>query len=279
MTHPHFAGHLTGHDLETPDTVWDRFGILIAHADPAAATAVMTMPIAAMTNPFTGAPTLGPLAILVDAAAGIVNHFRRRPDRWTVSSELSLELSPDAEVDDADPNLVVTATARALGPIGATALGVCTLTCGDAVVGAGAVRSCFISADRVLTDCPEDGLVRSGETTLAELMGVHIGPVGPCRRVLMQGVDPALHNGIGVMHGGVAGAGLELAASAVINTGGAALRTASLRVNFLRPFHAGDRSRYEATALRIGRTTAVADAQAVGRDGRAAIVARVTAYR
>jgi len=35
------------------------------------------------------------LAILVDAAAGIVNHYRRRPRRWTVSSELSTDLSLD----------------------------------------------------------------------------------------------------------------------------------------------------------------------------------------
>jgi acyl-coenzyme A thioesterase PaaI-like protein len=50
-------------------------------------------------------------------------------------------------------------------------------------------------------------------------------------------------------------------------------------VNFLRQFLAGDESRYEATPLRVGRRSGVADAEAVGADGRVAITARLTAYR
>jgi acyl-coenzyme A thioesterase PaaI-like protein len=74
---------------------------------------------------------------------------------------------------------------------------------------------------------------------------------------------------------------LELAASAAINQGraDASLQTASLRVNFLRPFFAGANSRYEGTALRVGRGSAVGDAQAIGDDGKIALTARVTAYR
>ena len=56
-----------------------------------------------------------------------------------------------------------------------------------------------------------------------------------------------------------------LVASAAINHGQAEpLRTASIRVNFLRPFFAGAQSRYEGTALRVGRNSAIGDAQAVG---------------
>ncbi len=97
--------------------------------------------------------------------------------------------------------------------------------------------------------------------------------------VLRQNPDPFLNNAVGVVNGGVASAGLELAASAVVNTDGPPMRTASVRVNFLRPFLAGDHSRYEASPLRIGRATAVADAQALAEDGRPALTARVTAYR
>jgi acyl-coenzyme A thioesterase PaaI-like protein len=50
-------------------------------------------------------------------------------------------------------------------------------------------------------------------------------------------------------------------------------------VNFLRPFFAGDQSRYAGTQLRVGRRSAVGDAQAIGDDGKVAITARVTAYR
>src|ERR1700739_2871224 len=99
--------------------------------------------------------------------------------------------------------------------------------------------------------------------------------------VLAQRVDHNLNNDIDIVHGGVAAAGLELAASAAMNrdqTDGL-LQTASLRVNFLRPFFAGADSRYIGTPLRVGRNTAVADAQAIGDDGKVAITARVTAYR
>ncbi|MBW8710401.1 MAG: hypothetical protein JF631_04805 [Mycobacterium sp.] len=54
--------------------------------------------------------------------------------------------------------------------------------------------------------------------------------------------------------------------------------TASLRLNFLREFRSGPESRYVGTALRVGRGSGVAEAQAVGDDGKAAIIARITAY-
>ena len=93
-------------------------------------------------------------------------------------------------------------------------------------------------------------------------------------------VEPHLHQPMGIVHGGVSTAGLELVASAAINHGqDEPLRTASIRVNFLRPFFAGAESVYEGTALRIGRSTAVGDARAVGADGKTALVARITAYR
>jgi acyl-coenzyme A thioesterase PaaI-like protein len=56
-------------------------------------------------------------------------------------------------------------------------------------------------------------------------------------------------------------------------------RTASIRINFLRPFFAGAQSIYEGTALRIGRTSAIADSRAVGDDGKTSVIARVTGYR
>ena len=57
--------------------------------------------------------------------------------------------------------------------------------------------------------------------------------------------------------------------------------TASLRVNLPRQFravHNSPESRYERTALHVGRSSGVAAARAVGEDGKAAIIARVTAY-
>jgi uncharacterized protein (TIGR00369 family) len=265
------------HDLETPDSIQVRFGISYVESRPAEAIAALSMPMERFRNPFTGAPTVGPLAILVDAAAGIVNHYRRRPGQWTVSSELSMELGLDGVGDLDGP---VLATAHALGPLGTTSLGICTLTYRGMVIGGGTVRSFFIDANDVVPQQRPETLRRSAETTFAELMAVHVrdGGSGP---VLTQRVDRNLNNDIDIVHGGVAAAGLELAASAAVNRDRSddRLKTASLRVNFLRPFFAGDDSRYEGTPLRVGRNTGVGDAQAIGDDGKVAITARVTAYR
>ena len=265
------------HDLETPDSIQLRFGIAYVESRPAEAIAVLSMPMEGFRNPFTGAPTLGPLAILVDAAAGIVNHYRRRRGQWTVSSELSMELSLDGIGDLDGP---VLASAHALGPLGATSLGICTLTYNGVVIGGGTVRSFFIHADEVVPQHRPETLERTPATTFADLMAVAVRPEER-GSVLSQRVDPNLNNDIDIVHGGVAATGLEFAASAAINAGRSdtPLQTASLRVNFLRPFFAGADSRYEGTALRVGRSTAVGDAQALGDDGKVALTARVTAYR
>jgi uncharacterized protein (TIGR00369 family) len=194
-----------------------------------------------------------------------------------VSSELSMDLSLDGVGDLDGP---VLATAHALGPLGATSLGICTLTYGGKVIGGGAVRSFFIDADDVVPQYRSETLRRSAETTFADLMAAHVADRGAVT-VLAQRVDRNLNNDIDIVHGGVAAAGLELAASAAVNRhrSDGLLQSASLRVNFLRPFFAGAESRYEGTPLRVGRNTAVGDAQAIGDDGKVAITARVTAYR
>ena len=68
--------------------------------------------------------------------------------------------------------------------------------------------------------------------------------------VLPQLDDRVLNNSMGVVHGGVASMGLELVASAAVNAGAATmpLRTASLRVNFLRQFLGGAESHDVGTA-------------------------------
>jgi uncharacterized protein (TIGR00369 family) len=260
-------------DLETADRIVRRFGIEILDINRPEATSVMSMPIADLRNPFTGRHTTGPLAILIDTASGLVNHFGRSPDEWSVSSELALELSPDGGAR-ADADRPVVAHARLLGSRGSSSLSLCTLTCGEETIGGGMVRSYFIPAERLIAASPAETLNAPGQE-LSDLMAVQMRPAG----VLQQLTDPILTNGVGTVHGGVAAAALELVASAAINTNGMHMRTASVRVNFLRPFYASDNSRYEATPLRIGRGTAVADAHAVGEDGRVALTARVTAYR
>ena len=209
------------HDIETPAAIQIRFGIEFVAASLTDATVVMSMPMSGLRNPFTGAPTVGPLAILVDAAAGMVNHYRRRTDRWTVSSELSLDVSANGIEAVADGAPPVVASASAVGSVGTTPLSICMLTCGDAVIGTGTVRSVFIPADGVTAKRPPQ-TVLGAAPALADLMAVqsHTGQDGST--VLSQHADPDLNNDIGIVHGGMAAAGLESAASAAINSDGAA---------------------------------------------------------
>ena len=199
---------------------------------------------------------------------------------WTVSSELTVDLSPDAVDSLLDsPDEPVIASARPLGLAGTPLLSVCTLTHCGAVIGGGTVHTMPLDSG---PDGPlprrDDPLAGHAGASLAELMAVD--PLGDNSSRLHQRPDPMINNLIGIVHGGVSSAGLELVASAAINEKpDQPMRTASIRVNFLRPFFAGAQSLYEGTALRVGRTSAVADARAVGDDGKVAVIARVTGYQ
>jgi uncharacterized protein (TIGR00369 family) len=239
------------------------------------------MPVAGLVNPVTGLATLAPLAVLVDHVGGLQNHHRRGPREWTVSSELALELTPDAESVVAAADTPVRATSRALGIKESTAVSECQLVVGDAVIGSGSVRSFFVQAPAQYSESPLHEGSMDARHGLAAMMSAGQARVEADVVVLPQCPDPVLDNSLGVIHGGIASTGLEVVGAAAINQGRAAdpLTTASLRVNFLRPFFAGDQSRYVGTASRIGRRSGVADAQAIGSDGRPAILARVTSYR
>jgi len=275
-----------GLDPETPLSVLTRFGITTLEQDMNRFVVVAQMPAGGMRNPFTGQPSVAALAILVDDVAGRVNYYRRGTQQWTVSSELSMEMNPGAvESLTSAPDEPVVASARPLGPPGATMLSVCTLTHRGEIIGGGTVRTMPIAdgPDQPAQRGP-DPLVRSVHPSLADLMAVEPMPTDGETYRLRQRPDPMINNLLGVVHGGVSSAGLELVAAAAFHhEQHTPLRTASLRVNFLRPFAAGSRpgaeSRYEARALRIGRTSAIADAAAVGADGKTAVIARVTGYR
>lgn len=271
-----------GLDPETPISVLSRFAITTLERDLSDFTVVGAMPIGGMRNPFTGLPTIAGLAVLVDDVAGRVNYDRCERGQWTVSSELVVEMSPGA-IDSilAAPDEPVVASARPVGPGGATLLAVCTLSHHGIVIGGGTVRTMPLAGG---PDEPlwrgNDPLVRTPDTSLAELMAVEPIAVADGTYRLRQQPDPMINNLIGIVHGGVSSAGLELVAAAAINhEQSQPFRTASIRINFLRPFLAGAQSVYEGTALRVGRTSAIGDSRAVGDDGKTSVIARVTGYR
>ncbi|MEE6167302.1 MULTISPECIES: PaaI family thioesterase [unclassified Mycolicibacterium] len=244
---------------------------------------VASIPIAGLVNPLTGAPTLGPLAMLVDHIGGLANHLRRNPGEWTVTSELAVEFTGIATTVVARAaEQPVTASARPFGPKGPTSMSICELTRGRVPVATATVRSFHIRAPEHFERWPtssDDTETADVPPTLAARLAVDVAEGGGVK-ALRQLQDPALNNLIGIVHGGISATALELVASAAVNDGRTQrpLQTASLRVNYLRQFVAGGESRYEATALRVGRSSGVADAKAVGTDGQVALLARLTAY-
>ena len=254
-----------------------RFGLDTSEEGPDRCAA--TIPAAGMVNPLTGAPTIAPLAMLVDHVGGLINHHRRGPDEWTVSSELSLEVAAEAaDLLASHPDEPVVGTSR---PLGRKGLGLCALSIAGDVIATATVRSFYITVPDRLATWPDTPSGTLPGPELATLMAVQVGESGGVATVLMQLDDPVLNNSVGTVHGGVSSMGLELVGSATVNkeSADAGFRTASLRVNFLRPFHGGADAHYLARPLHVGRSSGVAEAQAVGHDGRVALVARLTAYR
>ena len=275
------APRLVGADPETPVSVLRRFSIGTVRQSLADFTVEAAMPVSGMTNPITGHPSIAGLAILVDDVAGRVNYYRC--GRPTVSSELTVDMSPGAlEQLAAWPDEPVLASAAPLGSAGSPLLSVCTLTHRGTTIGSGAVHTVAIGAapSSEPTHRGPDPLAEGPGADFGELMAVEPLADRDGRVLLRQCPDPMINNMIGFVHGGVSSAGLELVAAAALNRGqDRPFQTASIRVNFLRPFIAGAESVYEGSALRIGRTSAVGDARAIGPDDRTAAIARVTAYR
>lgn len=242
---------------------------------------VASIPVGGLLNPMTRVPTIAPLAMLVDHIGGLINHLRRNEDEWTVSSELAIELTPHAiDLVTATPEVPVVATARPFGPKGTASLGLCELTHGNQLLGTATVRSFHIHAPGHVVEWPTDTSDGAPPAALEDRMSVEVAETGGRTAALRQLADPVINNSIGIVHGGVSAAALELVGSAALgNDGGAPWRTASLRVNYVRQFRGGSESRYEARTLRAGRSSGVADAQAIGDDGAVALVARLTAYR
>ena len=129
-----------------PNTALGRFGIvtLVDSADPF----VSSMPLAGLVNPLTGAPTVGPLAVLVDHAAGPGQSLpSRHADEWTVIQRVDAGGHPARiDRDRGQPRGSGGRDRPARGQPGLdVALGMCEITVGDAVIGFGSVRSVYVA--------------------------------------------------------------------------------------------------------------------------------------
>ena len=268
------------YDVDAPDGVRVRFSMRTLERAPGADSVAMAMPVAAMVNPMTHRPTLAPLSILVDTACSTAI-FAHRGERWPVTAELALDFNPEYMSGSLLAYDAATAIARAklTGSTPSRALAECTVTIGDQVCAVATLAVAFIRADGVVSQRLDETLDGACVADLGSLMAVEPGVVTDATAAMAQRPDPMLLNATRHIHGGVSATGLELVSHAAISAGGGHYSTGSVRVNFLRPFIAGPGSRYEATAVRTGATMAIADATAVGDDGKVAALARVTAYR
>ena len=125
-------------------SVLRRFGITALEQDVTRCVVTAQMAVGGLRNPFTGQASVAALTMLVDDLGGRVNHYRRGSGKWTVSSELSVEMFPGAvESLLGRPDEPVVAAARPFGPAGATSLSVCSLTpCGGTRGSVGPRRRC-----------------------------------------------------------------------------------------------------------------------------------------
>ena len=175
------------HPLKTP---LGRFGIVTSEEGPNGCMA--SIPAGGMTNPLTGAPTIAPLAMLVDHIGGMINHHRREPDEWTVSSELSLELRTGrARVDRRGAGGPGNRRpARPCGRKGPNALGLCEFTHRGSVVATATVRSFYIKAPGHLTAFPEGPTGPLPAGTLADRMAVRVARERRCGEGTGAGAGP-----------------------------------------------------------------------------------------
>ncbi|MUL49430.1 MULTISPECIES: PaaI family thioesterase [unclassified Mycolicibacterium] len=274
------TSHSGGYDILSVDAVEERFGIEICLYEQDSGTAHMRMPISVWRNQLTGAATIGPLPLLVDDSGSTVA-YALRGDGWPVTSELNIQLRHDALATlERSAGDYLQSQVHAVDVNHHGALAACRLTVGDNLIGTATVRAVFINGGLLDYLQPSETLTNKSERSLAELMAATAAPTDDGTQILMQRPDPMIFNASSNVHGGVAAMGLEIVGSAaILDACGPGYWTGSLQVNYPRPFVAGPTSRYVGELMRRGSTVAVAEAQALGDNGKTAVTARLTAYR
>lgn len=266
--------------VDTAERLLPRFDIEVLEVDKSSARTTMAMPLASKRNPLTGAIALGSLAILIDGVGGLTNHLRRADDEWSVSVELTVDVSPGfVRTVEERPDLPVIAHAWPIGSKEQSAFAACSLVFDGIVVGTGSARNHYIHAAPRGVDAQCDRLAKTPATSFAEMLAIQLDRVEGSTAIINQLADPVINNALGIVNGGVSAAGAELAASVAIDSAKGPAQAASLRVNFLRPFHAGGGAHYLGSVLSAGRNVTLAQGSAINGDGSKAVTVVVTAYR
>jgi uncharacterized protein (TIGR00369 family) len=106
---------------------------------------------------------------------------------------------------------------------------------------------------------------------MAALIGAELLAVGDGEARFACTPDSSTYNPMGIVHGGLLCTLLDTAAGCAVHTllpAGAGFSSIELKVSFLAPLHAGERTEVRGSVLRIGRRVAFAEAHAYDAHGQ-----------
>ncbi|MCX5045484.1 PaaI family thioesterase [Aldersonia sp. NBC_00410] len=218
------------------------------------------------------------LAVGVDALLGAQIHLARFTERWTVTSELTIDSFADPEPSARYLDL---RTAHLSNDDGGGA-GTCEVVTGSGrVIAAGLLRSRYVPP---LPEMPREfrfpsNEERTGEPEPKSVLDAIGGRVelAESGALLVVGADSRLRNFSGVLHGGIVSTASSLAGLAALDSS-VPKRIARYSVNFVRPVPIDVDAIFEATAVHDGRGFGVSEVIARTAEGKVGSFATVTAY-
>ncbi|HEY6787640.1 MAG TPA: PaaI family thioesterase [Trebonia sp.] len=218
-----------------------------------------------------GSPPGGVLGVLIDDVLGIAIARHRRAGQWSVSAEISLDLTGPVPADGSR----IEARARHVhsGPHG----GISSGTVRDA---SGKLIALCRQHGRWVTTVPDDPMTpqEAGKADGPAASGVPVPAGAPApwsppaslaallrtRVQVTEGgaeldleVTADLTNPLGNLHGGITFAACDLAAQAALLAAGGPTQTASINVTYPRPMPLGAAPRFEARVLHRGRSLGI----------------------
>ena len=233
---------------------------------------VTSMATGPWLNGPAGSPPGGVLGVVIDDVLGFAIARHGGMTHWTVSAEISLDLTGPVPADGSR----IEARARHVhsGPHGG-------LSAGTVHDGSGALIALCRQHGRWVTTMPENFVPpREGATTAdgeaAFVAAMPAGAAGPwsppasLTALLGARLQPAeggtaldldvtqdLTNPLGNLHGGITFAACDLAAQAALLAVGGPTQTASIHVAYPRPMPLGTTPRFEARVLHHGRSLGI----------------------
>ncbi|MGQ4598924.1 hotdog fold thioesterase [Nocardia sp. R6R-6] len=252
-----------------PGAVERRFGVVGCRADGSLLRSVM------LTGPWmndsAGRAQVGALGVLLDHVLGEVFYVARAADKWSLTTELSL----DVIVPPPWTTTAVHAISWAPQEDRTSGFAQCEVR-DDAgiLIAVGTTRVQYVAASQALNGTQNMAEFGSGAANFAEHMGLRIASDADAVRVELT--DPRRwHNVYGILHGGV-WAGLAEAAAAEVFARHGCLRTARLQVAYLRPPARGAAVRVEARPVHVGRLFGLIEVTGLDSTGRQCVRAVVT---